>query len=73
MEEGTPFARWSDQGKLSFPPNDEAANMYEDASRLLTDAGYEHYEVPTELQRHATKGGKSICWMIEAIQPHQGA
>lgn len=45
VEEGTPFARWYDQGKLSFPVEDDAATMYAEAVSLLTAAGYEHYEV----------------------------
>jgi hypothetical protein len=45
VEEGTPFARWYDQGKLSFPQEDDAAVMYAEAVAQLTAAGYEHYEV----------------------------
>ena len=35
LEEGTPFARWSGQGKLSFPKDDDAADMYAEAVALL--------------------------------------
>jgi oxygen-independent coproporphyrinogen-3 oxidase len=45
VEEGTPFARWFEQGKLLFPQDEAAATMYEEAVSLLTAAGYEHYEV----------------------------
>ena len=45
MEEGTPFARWYEQGRLSFPRDDDAADMYGKAVQVLTSAGYEHYEV----------------------------
>ncbi len=45
VEEGTPFARWFEKGRLSFPPDEEAAAMYSEAVAMLTAAGYEHYEV----------------------------
>lgn len=45
IEDGTPFARWHDQGKLSFPGDEAAAAMYSEAASQLTAAGYEHYEV----------------------------
>ena len=45
LEEGTPFARWHDQGKINTPPDEDAAAMYAEAVSTLTGAGYEHYEV----------------------------
>jgi oxygen-independent coproporphyrinogen-3 oxidase len=61
VEEGTPFARWHDQGKLSFPSDDDAASMYAEAVEVLTAAGYEHYEVssyarPGHRSRHNQVG-----------------
>lgn len=45
VEAGTPFGRWRDQGRLSFPDDSSGAAMYTDASAMLRKAGYEHYEV----------------------------
>ncbi len=49
LEEGTPYARRGRAG-LGLPEDEEAADemavsLYEQASDLLTDAGYEHYEI----------------------------
>ena len=45
VEEGTPFARWYTAGKSPLPDEGQAVAMYQMASRILTAAGYEHYEV----------------------------
>ncbi|KAI8470941.1 MAG: radical SAM enzyme [Monoraphidium minutum] len=45
VEEGTPFARMYTPGEAPLPPDDAAAEMYREASRVLGAAGYEHYEV----------------------------
>ena len=60
LEEGTPFARWSGQGKLSFPKDDDAADMYAEAVALLTAAGYEHYEVGSGFGYEAGCGNDTL-------------
>ncbi|KAG2442811.1 hypothetical protein HXX76_002890 [Chlamydomonas incerta] len=45
VEEGTPFERWQRAGRLRLPADEAAVEMYGTASRLLTAAGFEHYEV----------------------------
>jgi oxygen-independent coproporphyrinogen-3 oxidase len=45
LEEGTPFASWEAKGLLDLPTDDQQAEMYELARRLLRQAGYEHYEI----------------------------
>ncbi|MHB1001797.1 MAG: radical SAM family heme chaperone HemW [Armatimonadota bacterium] len=45
VEEGTPFHRMQVQGALSLPGDDAEADMYEEAIRALTAAGFEHYEI----------------------------
>jgi oxygen-independent coproporphyrinogen-3 oxidase len=45
LEEGTPFHRWVQQGKLPGPDPDLAADMYHYAQELLSDASYHHYEI----------------------------
>lgn len=55
IEEGTPFAKWYSPGDAPLPPDGDAAEMYADAVRLLTAAGYEHYEV----SNYASPGHRS--------------
>ncbi|CAG9462796.1 unnamed protein product [Pedinophyceae sp. YPF-701] len=45
VEDGTPFARWYEPGVAPLPDEPSAADMFCAASRVLTAAGYEHYEV----------------------------
>lgn len=55
LEEGTPFAKWHDQGKITTPPDEVSAEMYAVAVATLTGAGYEHYEV----SNHSKPGHRS--------------
>lgn len=43
LEEGTPF--YERRASLRFPGEDAECDMYEDAVRTLSDAGYRHYEI----------------------------
>lgn len=43
IEEGTPF--YAARDRLPLPDEETEYNMYFDAHRTLTDAGYEHYEI----------------------------
>ncbi len=45
IEPGTPMQQWLDAGKISVPNPDLAADQYELACDLLSQAGYEHYEI----------------------------
>jgi oxygen-independent coproporphyrinogen-3 oxidase len=45
IEEGTPFDAQYDTGSRLLPDEDLAAEMFETADDVLTDAGYEHYEI----------------------------
>ncbi len=45
VEPGTPFAAKAARGALAAPPDDVAAERYEMAGRLLSEAGYRRYEV----------------------------
>lgn len=45
VEEGTPFHSMQVEGRLTLPGDDIEADMYEDAIRALTDAGFVHYEI----------------------------
>lgn len=43
LEEGTPL--YDDQAKYHFPDEDTERKMYHDTVKLLTDGGYDHYEI----------------------------
>ncbi len=52
VEEGTPFYRMQEEGKLLLPDEDEERLMYEQTERILAQAGYERYEI----SNYAKKG-----------------
>ncbi len=45
IEDGTPMKVWVERGQLPEPDDDLAADMYELASGLLSQHGYEQYEI----------------------------
>ncbi len=45
LEDGTPMKEWVENGRLPTPDDDLAADMYELATAMLGDAGYEQYEI----------------------------
>ena len=45
VEEGTSFHKMHQAGELTLPGNDIEADMYEEAIRVLTAAGFIHYEI----------------------------
>lgn len=52
VEEGTPFYRMREEGKLPLPDEDEERLMYEQTENILGQAGYERYEI----SNYAKKG-----------------
>ncbi len=45
LEDGTPMKAWVERGRLPAPDDDLAADMYELATDVLANAGYEQYEI----------------------------
>ena len=45
VEQGTAFGRYFEAGAQPLPADETAAQMYRLAQEILTDAGYEHYEI----------------------------
>lgn len=45
LEHGTPLGRWAARGLIPEPDPDQAADMYELATEMLTQAGYAQYEI----------------------------
>ena len=44
-EEGTPLHRWIQEKKVAEPDSDLAADMYQWARELMSQAGFHHYEI----------------------------
>ncbi|CAM9602863.1 unnamed protein product [Ectocarpus sp. 4 AP-2014] len=45
VEAGTAFGRWFSPGEAPLPEDETCADMYRTASRVLGQAGYDHYEI----------------------------
>jgi len=45
VEPVTAFGRWYSPGVAPLPPEETTAQMYRLAQQVLTDAGYQHYEI----------------------------
>lgn len=45
VEEGTPFFRLQEEGRLPLPDEEQERQMYERTGILLREAGYERYEI----------------------------
>ncbi len=45
LEDGTPMKAWVERGRLPAPDDDLAADMYDLATELLRDNGFEQYEI----------------------------
>jgi len=56
IEEGTPLENWVSRGLLSEPDQDLSADMYELASELLKEHGFEQYEISNWARRDEVEG-----------------
>ena len=65
LEEGTPMRRWAEQGKIPEPDPDLAADMYALARRVLSGAGYHHYEISNWAQPGRESQHNLIYWRNE--------
>ncbi len=60
LESGTPLFHWVDQGLVSEPDPDMAADMYELASDCLEVHGFKQYEI-SNWARQAADGSLFVC------------
>ncbi|HOW88574.1 MAG TPA: radical SAM family heme chaperone HemW [Candidatus Omnitrophota bacterium] len=65
VHEKTPFGKLQQAGKLGLPGEDEHARMYEDAIKILSDAGYEHYEISNFAKPGMASRHNLIYWHNE--------
>ena len=61
VEEGTPF--YEEDG-LPLPTLDEECDMYELAGTVLSEAGYEHYEISNYARRGYESRHNSLYWHL---------
>ncbi|XP_058093789.1 uncharacterized protein LOC131239896 [Magnolia sinica] len=45
VEQGTKFGQWYTPGEFPLPSENQSAKFYKMASEMLTNAGYNHYEI----------------------------
>jgi oxygen-independent coproporphyrinogen-3 oxidase len=68
IHERTPLARWRDRGEATEAPDDTYASEFLLAHAVLTDAGFEHYEVssyalPGAQSRHNAAYWSGAAWI----------
>lgn len=62
IEEGTAFARAASRGTLSLPDNDQAADFYNLTQAVLSDAGFEAYEVSNHAKGRANRSRHNMLY-----------
>ncbi|MFM1976430.1 MAG: hypothetical protein RL145_1276 [Pseudomonadota bacterium] len=62
IEEGTAFARAASRGTLSLPDNDQAADFYILTQAVLSDAGFEAYEVSNHAKGRANRSRHNMLY-----------
>lgn len=62
LEPNTPFATWEAKGLLRLPTDDEQAEMFELSRKILTDLGYEHYEISNFCKPHYQSTHNLLYW-----------
>ena len=62
IEEGTPF--YDERDSLPIPSLDDECDMYDIAGRLLSDVGYEHYEISNYAKSGYRSRHNSLYWNL---------
>ncbi len=78
IEDATPMQQWVEEGKVSYPDPDLAADMYEWASDRLAADGYEQYEIsnwtrPGFACRHNVHVWRNLPYLGLGAGAHGGA
>jgi oxygen-independent coproporphyrinogen-3 oxidase len=62
VEEGTPF--FAERDTLPIPTLDEECDMYGIAAQVLSEAGYEHYEISNYARPGYRSRHNSLYWNL---------
>jgi oxygen-independent coproporphyrinogen III oxidase len=74
IEEGTPFATWSQEGRITPGDEDLCADMYEYAEERLQAEGYSNYEISNwSLPGHHCQHNLTYWWNLPYIGMGAGA
>ncbi|HVU67116.1 MAG TPA: radical SAM family heme chaperone HemW [Ktedonobacteraceae bacterium] len=74
IEEGTPFATWTAEGRITPGDEDLCADMYEYAEERLRAAGYVNYEISNwSLPGHQCQHNLTYWWNLPYIGMGAGA
>lgn len=74
IEEGTPFATWTAEGRITPGDEDLCADMYEYAEKRLRAAGYVNYEISNwSLPGHQCQHNLTYWWNLPYIGMGAGA
>ncbi len=65
VEEGTPLARLVDEGKLTLPDEDVAADMYEFVQSFLHEQGFERYEISNYAKNGQYSKHNLVYWKYQ--------
>lgn len=65
IEEGTPFQKLYDDGRLILPDEETDRKMYRLAIEMLQDADFQHYEISNFAQKGFNCRHNEIYWMDE--------
>ena len=74
IEEGTPFATWAQEGRITPGDEDLCADMYEYADERLRTEGYSNYEISNwSLPGHQCQHNLTYWWNLPYIGMGAGA
>jgi putative oxygen-independent coproporphyrinogen III oxidase len=62
VEEGTPFHRLEESGKLVLPDEEEGVAMFLETRHVLREAGYEHYEISSFARPGRRSRHNQVYW-----------
>ena len=65
VEEGTPLCTLINEGKLSLPDEDTAADMYELVQRFLKEQGFERYEISNYAKSGQYSKHNLVYWQYQ--------
>ena len=65
VEEGTPFSKWLEEGKIKLPSDEEERRMYWYVKNFLELHEYNHYEISNFVKKKKEAKHNLNCWNQE--------